>query len=72
MAMSPLAIQRVSDRLDMDFGRTALQSATAAQLDSAEALLGMWIARIQEERDNRRMDNIGQNGPTGEHYGETA
>jgi len=63
--MSPLAIAAVADELEIQFGSTALHSASGVQLESAEALLSHWIDRIQEARDERRMDVVGQNGPVG-------
>ncbi len=68
MTMSPLAIDNVAKTLEDNLGRTALHSASGQQLDSAEALLGIWVERIREERDGRRMDTIGQNGNDGDHY----
>ncbi len=63
--MSPLAIPRVSRALDDHFGATALHSATDRQLDGAEALLGVWLERVREAKDERRQDRIGQNGNVG-------
>lgn len=71
MAMSPLAIDNVAKTLEDNLGRTALQSASGPQLDSAEALLGIWLHRIQEERDGRRQEIIDRNGNDGDHYPHT-
>lgn len=72
MTMSPLAIDNVAKGLEDNLGRTALHSASDQQLDSAEALLGYWLSRVQEARDERRINVIGQNGNDGLHYGDTA
>lgn len=69
MTMSPRAIDNVAKALEDSLGRTALHSASGAQLDSIEALLGVWMHRAQEVRDERRVNVIGQNGNDGAHYG---
>ncbi|MEC9482553.1 MAG: hypothetical protein UMU75_04395 [Halomonas sp.] len=76
MTMSPRAIDNIAKSLEDNLGRTALHSASDQQLDSTEALLGIWIGRVQEARDERRINVIGQNGNDGDHYarvnGDTA
>ncbi len=63
--MSPLAIDNVALALDVNFGQTALHSATDRQLDGADALLGVWAERVREAKEERRQDRIGQNGNDG-------
>lgn len=67
--MQALSLDALAKDLDSHLNQVAMQSATDAQIDAAEGLLGIWIERIQEERDGRRMEIVLRNGNDG--YGET-